>query len=66
MIFFSFLDIRYKKEFFMIFAAIVAGGIGTRLGSNIPKQFLTLGNKPIIIHTVEKFLLCSKFDAIFL
>ena len=49
----------------MIFAAIVAGGIGTRLGSNIPKQFLTLGNKPIIIHTVEKFLLCSKFDAIF-
>lgn len=50
----------------MIFAAIVAGGIGTRLGSNIPKQFLMLGNKPIIIHTVEKFLLCSKFDAIFI
>ncbi len=50
----------------MIFAAIVAGGVGTRLGSNIPKQFLMLGNKPIIIHTVEKFLLCSKFDAIFI
>jgi len=50
----------------MIFAAIVAGGVGTRLGSNIPKQFLMLGNKPIIIHTVEKFLLCSKFDAIYI
>jgi 2-C-methyl-D-erythritol 4-phosphate cytidylyltransferase len=50
----------------MIFAAIVAGGVGTRLGSNIPKQFLPLDNKPIIIHTVEKFLLCSKFDAIFI
>lgn len=50
----------------MIFAGIVAGGIGTRLGSDIPKQFLILGSKPIIIHTVEKFLLCPKFDAIFI
>ena len=49
----------------MIFAGIVAGGIGTRLGSDIPKQFLMLGSKPIIVHTVEKFLLCSKFDSIF-
>ena len=49
----------------MIFAGIVAGGIGTRLGSDIPKQFLMLDSKPIIVHTVEKFLLCSKFDAIF-
>lgn len=49
----------------MIFAGIVAGGTGTRLGSDIPKQFLMLGSKPIIIHTVEKFLLCPKFDAIF-
>lgn len=49
----------------MIFAAIVAGGIGTRLGSNIPKQFLPLGKKPIIVHTIEKFLLCTEFDAIY-
>ena len=49
----------------MIFAGIVAGGTGTRLGSDIPKQFLMLGSKPIIVHTVEKFLICSKFDAIF-
>ena len=49
----------------MIFAGIVAGGVGTRLGSDIPKQFLMLGSKPIIVHTVEKFLLCSRFDSIF-
>lgn len=50
----------------MIFAGIVAGGIGTRLGSDIPKQFLMLGSKPIIVHTVEKFLMCSKLDSIFI
>ncbi|MCL2311252.1 MAG: 2-C-methyl-D-erythritol 4-phosphate cytidylyltransferase [Firmicutes bacterium] len=49
----------------MIFAGIVAGGTGTRLGGEIPKQFLLLGIKPIIVHTLEKFMLCSKFDAIF-
>lgn len=35
---------------------IVAGGSGTRLKSNIPKQFLKLGSKPIICHTIDAFL----------
>ncbi|MFM7023197.1 MAG: 2-C-methyl-D-erythritol 4-phosphate cytidylyltransferase [Flavobacteriales bacterium] len=34
---------------------IVAGGSGTRLGSDIPKQFLKLKGKPILFHTIEKF-----------
>ncbi len=53
----------------MIFAAIVAGGIGNRMNlSGMPKQFLPLGKsqKPIIIHTLEKFILCEKFDYIYL
>ena len=42
----------------MIFAAILAGGIGSRMGcTDTPKQFLTLGNKPVIIHTIEKFVI---------
>ena len=49
----------------MIFAAILAGGIGSRMGgTDTPKQFLTLGNKPVIIHTIEKFVINSKFDKI--
>ena len=49
----------------MIYAGILAGGTGTRMGiSNIPKQFLDLGNKPIIIHTIEKFVLESEFEKI--
>ncbi len=36
-------------------AIIVAGGTGERMKSNIPKQFIELDGKPIIIHTLEKF-----------
>ncbi len=39
-----------------IYAIIVAGGSGSRMKSEIPKQFLPLKGKPILIHTVEKFL----------
>ena len=49
----------------MIFGAILAGGIGSRMHlGDMPKQFLPLGDKPIIIHTVEKFLACPDFDRI--
>lgn len=34
---------------------IVAGGSGTRFGSAIPKQFLNLVGKPVIMHTIEVF-----------
>lgn len=49
----------------MIFAAILAGGVGSRMGnSDVPKQFLNLGDRPILIHTIEKFIINSKFDKI--
>ncbi|MEK4424082.1 IspD/TarI family cytidylyltransferase [Solibacillus sp. FSL K6-1523] len=49
----------------MIYAGILAGGKGTRMGNvPMPKQFLLLNEKPIIIHTIEKFILNSDFDAI--
>ena len=49
----------------MIFAAILAGGIGSRMGgTDIPKQFLNLGNKPIIVHTIEKFVINDNVDKI--
>lgn len=37
-------------------AVIVAGGKGLRMNSEMPKQFLRLQNKPILIHTIEKFI----------
>lgn len=37
-------------------AVIVAGGTGTRMNSNIPKQFLLLKNKPVLFYTIDIFL----------
>ncbi len=34
---------------------IVAGGSGTRFGSTMPKQFLTLGQRPVLLHTLYAF-----------
>lgn len=49
----------------MVFAVVLAGGMGSRMGnSDTPKQFLILGKSPIIIHTVEKFYVNSKFEKV--
>lgn len=51
----------------MIFGAILAGGVGSRMNiSDMPKQFLKLGDKPIIVHTLEKFLLAPRLDHIYI
>lgn len=50
----------------MIYAGILAGGVGSRMGiTGMPKQFLSVGGKPIIIHTIEKFLMCERIDHIY-
>lgn len=38
------------------YAVIVAGGAGTRMGANIPKQFLLLNDKPVLFYTLQTFL----------
>ena len=49
----------------MNFGGILAGGSGTRMGKmDLPKQFLLLGEKPIIIHTIEQFLISANIDEI--
>ena len=37
------------------YVLIVAGGKGLRMGGDIPKQFLTIGGKPILMRTIEAF-----------
>ncbi len=44
------------------YAVILAGGQGTRMGnSDKPKQFLEVGGRPILIHTIEKFVVGAEF-----
>ncbi|MFT3981677.1 MAG: 2-C-methyl-D-erythritol 4-phosphate cytidylyltransferase [Ferruginibacter sp.] len=38
------------------YAIIVAGGNGTRMNSNIPKQFMMLKDKPVLYYTIDAFL----------
>lgn len=39
----------------MDYVIIVAGGKGLRMGNDIPKQFLPVAGKPILMHTIERF-----------
>ena len=41
-----------KNEEYVI---IVAGGKGLRMGSDIPKQFLPIGGRPVLMRTIERF-----------
>lgn len=47
-------------------AVIVAAGTGKRIEGQLPKQFLTLGDKPILAHAIEKFESCKMIDEIIL
>ena len=48
----------------MIYGAILAGGVGARMGGDKPKQYLTLKDKPIIVYTIEKFFIEKDFDEV--
>ena len=48
----------------MIFAAILAGGIGTRLDAGLPKQFYKINNKPLLVYCIEPFLNVGEIDKI--
>lgn len=43
-----------------LYAVIVAGGSGKRMGAEVPKQFLELGGRPLLMHTIERF---KSFDS---
>ena len=49
----------------MVYAAVLAGGIGKRMQrSDLPKQFLPLGNKSVLVHTTEQFVLNPGVDKV--
>ncbi len=48
------------------FVIITAGGTGTRMKSGIPKQFLLLGDLPILMHTIKRFYEFDKMMQIIL
>lgn len=45
-------------------AVVPAAGVGRRMGSNIPKQYLTLAGRPVIEHTLERLLVYPRILAL--
>lgn len=50
----------------MNIAIVFAGGSGVRMGAGVPKQFLEIEGKPILIHTLRLFEMHHKIDKIYL
>lgn len=50
----------------MNIAIIFAGGSGVRMGAGVPKQFLEINGKPVIIHTLELFQYHDMIDKIYI
>lgn len=49
----------------MVYAEVLAGGKGTRMGNtDMPKQYIKLGNKPVVIHTIEQFILNARVEKV--
>ena len=49
----------------MIYGVVLAGGVGSRMGNvGKPKQYLLVGDKPILVHTLEKFYMQSEFEKV--
>ncbi|MDO4291392.1 MAG: IspD/TarI family cytidylyltransferase [Eggerthellaceae bacterium] len=45
-------------------AIVIAGGVGSRMGQEIPKQFINVNDKPVIVYTLEAFQSHPQVDAI--
>lgn len=48
----------------MVYGVILAGGIGSRMGGDKPKQYLNVKGKAIIIYTIEKFFAVPDFEKV--
>ena len=50
--------------FYIIYAVLLSGGVGSRMGYDIPKQFIEINDKPLLAHCIDKFVEISDFKKI--
>src|SRR5690625_1035082 len=60
------LIIYYKEEKKMTIGLIIAAGTGSRMGHEIPKQFINVDDKPVLLYTLENFQKHPEIDEIVL
>lgn len=49
-----------------IYAGILAGGTGSRMGADCPKQFVEINGRAVLLHTLERFTAIEEFTAIYI
>ena len=60
----SYLIMKKEKDKMANIALLIAGGSGNRMGQSIPKQFLTVNERPVIVYTLEAFQKHPEIDEI--
>jgi 2-C-methyl-D-erythritol 4-phosphate cytidylyltransferase len=55
-----------NNDFRKVIAVIAAAGIGKRIGGDLPKQYIKIADKPVLIYTLEKFDRCHAVNGIIL
>ncbi len=45
-------------------AVVLSGGTGTRMNADLPKQYIELAGRPILVHTLEQFQRCEAVDGV--
>lgn len=45
-------------------AVVLSGGTGTRMGAGLPKQYVELAGKPVLVHTLERIQRCEALDGV--
>lgn len=45
-------------------AVVLSGGIGARMGAELPKQYIELAGKPVLVHTLEQVQRCEALDGV--
>ena len=49
----------------MVYGVILASGVGKRMGIDIPKQYVEIDGKPIIVYTIVSMLRVERIDKIY-
>lgn len=57
---------KWKVKDMKVYVLLMMGGSGTRLGADIPKQYIEVEGKPVFLHIVEKYDRMPSIDGIFI
>ena len=58
------MPVRRQKTDMKVWAIVPAAGIGSRMQTDIPKQYLAINDKPVLQHSIERLLACPQVEGV--